>query len=272
MAYRMFYLNSRRNLIFRKVCLLLTTALRLISWIVSVDRLSQFHDNDWILIPDDDSIREAHEFVKAVLLWRLDPESHREEFNLKVRIRFVAAERVNEGAFYIQWTLGQTYDYRLIPLTQMSNESILRARVIHDYPFCSFPDISCHITPIFAIIDAGRKISILYLKPDDIAHKYHIPAADNVKRAMLGRSLTIVCDIWSMFQDAKVAAKIWEDSMRMDERKRNPDGDEIFTQSSGRTTQSAARTRGGKTDYDGRHMRFRFRRKSSTAGSGEVVG
>lgn len=81
---------------------------------------------------------------------------------------------------------------------------------------------------------------------------------------------TPVYNIWSMFQDAQMAATIWENSMRVNERKRNPDGTETSSQSSRHTAQSAACTCGGNIYYDKAHMRSR--RKYPTAGSGELGG
>lgn len=130
------------------------------------------------------------------------------------------------NTLHLQWTVSQRHVYCAIPLAGLSEELILRGRDLHKYPYCLFPDIPCHVTPIFAIIDAGHKLSTLALSPDEIARKYYILEVDIQERATLTRRLTTMRSIWALFESVRLAAKNWEDSMLEKKRKREPDDTE----------------------------------------------
>ncbi|KAF7969581.1 hypothetical protein HWV62_26889 [Athelia sp. TMB] len=240
----MLYLDSRRNLVFRehsKLYVFLTATRLMLDDLVKADWHGSFDHKKWLFLPDAAALDEAHHYVTDVLFWRKHPGSMRVQ------------------DFYMKWPVSGSHDYRFIPIAGLEREPITRERVLYDYPYRSFPTISCHITPLFAIIDAGIKLQNHNLR--DLAVSY---SEDNEEQAELERKLNIVHKIWALFTGAKSAAQNWSKSLK---RPRDADDAEKSSCSSRYTTRSLPRTSGGNTDYGkGSARRGRSASKRSSAG------
>jgi len=72
----------------------------------------------------------------------------------------------------------------------------------HNHPYCDLPQLECHIAPLYAVIDAHPKCINVDL--DQVTLSYYQSEVSGPQRELL-------CDIWALFEDAKEAAKAWEE-------------------------------------------------------------
>jgi hypothetical protein len=87
----------------------------------------------------------------------------------------------------------------------------------HHHPYCDLPELECHISPPYAVINAGPKSTGLDL--DRIALHYHKSEPSDSQRE-LKRQLELLCDIWALFENAREAANAWGGKER-EERQKN---------------------------------------------------
>ena len=80
---------------------------------------------------------------------------------------------------------------------------------LHHHPYRDLPELECHISPPYAVINAGPKCIGLDL--DRVALDYHQSETSNSHRE-LKHQLELLCDIWALFEDTKEAAKAWEEA------------------------------------------------------------
>ncbi|KAF7971909.1 hypothetical protein HWV62_19477 [Athelia sp. TMB] len=222
----MLYLDSRRNLVFReRVNPVFIAASRLmLDNPVKSDWHGAFEEQKWLFLPDTAALHEAHQYVADVLSWRENAESPRvEEFNLK-------------------WQISGLHDYRFIPIAGLERESFAREDTVYCHPFRSLPTISCHITPLFAIINAAITLENHTLR--DLVVSY---SKDTDEQAELEHKLDIVRKIWALLTGARLAARNWSKSRK---RPRDDhDRPETSSCSSRYTMRTLPRTSGGNTDY-----------------------
>ncbi|KAF7970647.1 hypothetical protein HWV62_23336 [Athelia sp. TMB] len=183
----MLYLDSRRNLVFREhvnpPVFIAATWLTLDNPVKS-DWHGAFDEHKWLFLPDTAALHEAHQYVADVLSWRENAESPRvEDFNLK-------------------WPVSGSHDYRFIPIAGLERESFAREDIVYCHPYRSLPTISCHITPLFAIINAAITLENHTLR--DLVVSY---SKDTDEQAELEHKLDIVRKIWALFTSARSAAR-----------------------------------------------------------------
>lgn len=127
---------------------------------------------------------------------------------------------------------------------------------IHAYPYHTMPDLECHISPPFSLINAGPKCMGADL--DAITLGY-CESADS--RPALKYRLELLCEIWKLFQDSMENASSWQrDKLGKRTREQEDEDIERLTQSSLRTTRSQSRTSQGPT---GNSMKRSRKRKAS---------
>jgi hypothetical protein len=81
----------------------------------------------------------------------------------------------------------------------------------HDHPYCDLLEIECHISPPYAVINAGPKCIGLDL--NQVSLDYYQLETSHSQRE-LKRQLDILRDFWTLFENAKEAAKVWEQTER----------------------------------------------------------
>jgi hypothetical protein len=81
----------------------------------------------------------------------------------------------------------------------------------HNDPYRDLPELECHIAPPYAVINVGPKCIGLNL--DQVALDYHQSETSD-SQMELKRQLELLCDIWALFENAKEAAKVWEETER----------------------------------------------------------
>jgi hypothetical protein len=86
----------------------------------------------------------------------------------------------------------------------------------HYHPYRHFPELECHITPPYAIINAGPKCVGLDIAK--LTFDYHESEACESQRA-LKAELELLRDTWALFEDAADAAKAWEEKEREEKQK-----------------------------------------------------
>jgi hypothetical protein len=130
----------------------------------------------------------------------------------------------------------------LIPLPGLVHEPFLRLTLdsseqwqIHLHPYQTPPPLECHITPPFAVINAGPKCAGVNL--DAIARACCQTSKNH--QALKGR-LELLCEMWNLFENARANAKDWKRGKR--KRERDDEDIERLLQLSRRTTRSVSFT------------------------------
>jgi hypothetical protein len=109
----------------------------------------------------------------------------------------------------------------------------------HDHPYRDLPELVCHIAPPYAVINAGPRCVELDL--GQVALDYRQSEKSDSMRE-LKCQLKLLCDIWALFENAKDAAKAWEETQREERRKekmkRDEDETDTYSPSTKRSTRS----------------------------------
>jgi hypothetical protein len=144
----------------------------------------------------------------------------------------------------LQWNLKTQMPYTLVfipgrypPLSLEIDEGVW---IHYDYPYRNLPLLQCHVAPPFAVINAARKCKRDHI--DQITLDHYLPHTS--QSVDLKRQLTLLCDIWALFQAAEEAAKAWGGSTKR-KREQNDDDAEELSQTSRRTTRSQGRSAHG---------------------------
>jgi hypothetical protein len=210
--WRTFHVDSRRNLFY-----------------LTADWHIKFDARKWLLLPDTAVLEDVRDFVKAVAAARKD------------------SSLGPIPTFQSKWGLRTKTKYTVIPLPGLERAPFLRRNLdpsehwdYHAYPYRSLPVLECHITPPLAVINAGLKYAVADL--DAIALNYHQQQADDSQQALRHR-LTLLCETWALFENAKDDAEAWE-VVKRGKRKRDRDDDDIeqLSQMSKRTTRSQSQS------------------------------
>ena len=153
-----------------------------------------------------------------------------------------------------QWQLESKTRYRLIPLPSLEAEPLMRVVdntqwINHTHPYRDLPELECHIAPPYAVINAGPKCIDLDL--DQIALDYHQSEMSG-SQMELKLQLELLRDIWALFENAKEAAKAWEETerekRRKAKRKREENDTDTYSLTTRRTTRSQSRSANGGHD------------------------
>jgi hypothetical protein len=76
----------------------------------------------------------------------------------------------------------------------------------HHHPYRDLPELECHISPPYTVINAGPKC--IGLDIDQVALDYRESETSDSQRE-LKRQLELLCDIWVLFENAREAANAW---------------------------------------------------------------
>jgi hypothetical protein len=146
---------------------------------------------------------------------------------------------------FLQWALksGITYTFVTVSLKEPFYRKI--DGVLHLYPYPYLPQLTCHVSPPLAVINAGPKCKREEI--DQIVCRRYPEQTEESEE--LKRRLTLLCDTWSLFLDAKDAANAWGrleggQSEGEGKRKRN---ESDAGQTSRRSTRSKTRAQHGGT-------------------------
>lgn len=119
----------------------------------------------------------------------------------------------------------------------------------HNHPYRDLPELECHIAPPYAVINAGPKCIGLDL--DQVALDYHQSETSD-SQMELKLQLELLRDIWALFENAKEAAKAWEETERKErrkaKRKREENDTDTYSLTTRRTTRSQSRSANGGHD------------------------
>jgi hypothetical protein len=123
--------------------------------------------------------------------------------------------------------------------------------IAHHHPYRDLPELECHIAPPYVVINAGPKCIGLDL--NKIALDYHQSETSDSHRE-LKLQLELLRDTWALFENAKEAAKAWEekerDGRKKQKRKRDEDDIDTSSMTTKRTTRSQSRS--AKGGYENR--------------------
>lgn len=148
-----------------------------------------FDCKKWFLLPDAVTMRDVHNRIKAVIEWRQSPSS-------KVIIPLQS-----------QWRINTKTQYALISVScktffpRMTGGNL----VCHAPPYPNLPSLESHISPPFAVINAGPKLSRDQI--DRITLGLHPEQTKESEE--LKQRLTLLCDTWDLFMGAKRVAMTW---------------------------------------------------------------
>lgn len=152
---------------------------------LSADWHAYFDKNEWFLLPDARTLREVNSHVTAVIEARKSPTS-------KVIT-----------SFWSKWRLKMKTQYTFISIS--CTDPFCRGLTTHQYPYLGLPLLECHVAPPFVVINAGLKCNRNQI--DRIVLGRYPQPTDESKE--LKQRLELLCDTWSLFMDAKDAAKAW---------------------------------------------------------------
>jgi hypothetical protein len=147
-----------------------------------------------------------------------------------------------------QWYMKTKTKYTLLPLPGLERAPFFR-RILdpaeswqpHSYPYQILPPLECHITPPFAVINAGLKCA-----GADLGVIAQACCQTNESQQALKDRLELLCETWNLFEDAKANTKDWEKEKRGKSQRERDDGDiERLSQSSQCTTRSQSRSSRG---------------------------
>jgi hypothetical protein len=118
--------------------------------------------------------------------------------------------------------------------------------LMYDHPYRDLPDFECHIAPLYAVINAGPKCIDLDL--DQVALDYHQSEMSDSQMEPK-RQLEPLRDIWALFENAKEAAKAWEETEREErckaKRKREENDTDTYSLTTKRTTRLQSHSENG---------------------------
>ncbi|KAG1789661.1 uncharacterized protein HD556DRAFT_772765 [Suillus plorans] len=208
---RSFHVDSRRNMFY-----------------LSPHLHGIFDAGRWFLLPDTGTLRKVYDYVKDAVASRANSQSSK-----------------GTKHFWLEWNLNNKTPYTFILLPgagcpRISCEIGGGVWEDHSYPYQGLPLLECHIAPPFAVINAGPKCTRDHI--NQIAREYCSQQTSEFRKELEER-LTLLCNTWALFEDAKKDAKDWEVE-KMGKRKRDRDDKDIENLSRGskRITRSQARS------------------------------
>ncbi|KAG1884595.1 hypothetical protein F4604DRAFT_1731267 [Suillus subluteus] len=203
-------------------------------------------DKKWLLLLDAATLRDVHNRVKAVIEWRQSPNS-------KVIIPLRSQWRSNTKTQYTFISISCKTAF-----TRATNKIV----VTHEFPYPNLPLLESHISPPFAVINAGPKLSRDQIA--QIVHQVGLHPEQTKESEELKQRLTLLCDTWDLFMGAKGVAMAWGKSEAGDKsevvgnrkRKQNDSGqtDRHSTRSETRSAHGGHRKRERPPDSSGTNL------------------